>query len=294
MFATCVIHYVWALVMRISTVFILLLALSCKPKDQEIKIDFLPGVHVLDSIFMPQFDTYRNIWVYLPPDYDKSNTSYPVLYLQDGQNLFEDSTSFIGEWHIDETMDSLYKLGDSGCILVGIENGQENRLNEYMPHKHEKYGGGQGDAYVNFIISTLKPLIDSTFRTKPEAEFTGIGGSSLGGMISFYAATKHPDVFSKALIFSPSFWIDDQIMDSAKYQSPNICAGHYYFVMGNAEETVEQTKARIKAFKEMLFGLNCHNRLEEIYPPDGQHSEWFWDREFAKAYVWLFNEEMIE
>lgn len=113
------------------------------------------GVFVIDSFYMPQLERFRKIWVYLPADYNETTKRYPVLYLQDGQNLFEDSTSFVGEWHVDETLDSLQKnQKDYGCIVIGIENAGEKRTDEYTPHKHPKYGGGEGDLYVDFLYHT--------------------------------------------------------------------------------------------------------------------------------------------
>lgn len=136
--------------MRYLPVFLVLVLLGCN-QSKEVSVEANSGVHIIDSFYMPQLGRYRNIWVYLPPDYGSSQKQYPVLYMHDGQNLFEDSTSFVGEWHLDETLDSLHQTGDYGCIVIGIENDGNHRMDEYMPNVHPKYGGGEGDLYIRFI-----------------------------------------------------------------------------------------------------------------------------------------------
>ena len=148
-----------------------------------------------DQFYMGTLDRNRRIWIYLPPDYDVSSTHYPVIYMHDGQNLFDASTSFISEWSIDETLNDLHLKGDPGVIVVGIDNGQNLRTDEYAPFENPNYGGGEGDAYIRFIIEDLKPLIDNEFRTLPEPKNTGLIGSSLGGLISTYGGLKYPETF---------------------------------------------------------------------------------------------------
>jgi len=243
----------------------------------------------IDSFYMPQLDRARDIWVYLPYDYQSSTKKYPVLYMQDGQNLFEDSTSFVGEWHVDEALDSLFEEGNYGCIVVGIENGGALRVEEYMPHVHPEYGGGRGSDYVNFIVQTLKPHIDSTYRTLPEAANTGIGGSSLGALIAYYAVLNHPDVFQKAMVFSPSFMFDDSIHFSWNNGHPEVETLKMYLLAGALEgdngELVEDVEFVESIYK--MYGLNPENLNIKICA-DGQHNEWFWSREFGPAYAWLF------
>jgi alpha-glucosidase len=104
------------------------------------------NVQILNnSFFMPQLNRNRKVWIYLPPDYYTSTKTYPVLYMQDGQNLFDNATSFSGEWQVDETLNTLYNQGNYGAIVVGIDNGGSNRLNEYSPWVNPSFGGGQGD-----------------------------------------------------------------------------------------------------------------------------------------------------
>lgn len=248
----------------------------------------LPNVSLLeDSFYMPQLDRYRKIWIYLPDDYDTAlNKLYPVIYMQDGQNLFDDSTAFAGEWKVDETLHNLQLYGNYGCIVVGIENGGVNRINEYSPYVNVSYGGGQGDEYCDFIVNTLKPYVDSLYRTLSSRDFTAIAGSSMGGLISFYAAMKYQDVFSKAGLFSPSLWFNDSIysyVTGKGAQQPM----RFYFVAGRYEsaELVNDIKTMYSTMSSAGF---TPDELDTLIQTDGQHAEWFWAREFRACYEWLF------
>lgn len=112
------------------------------------------------SIASPELKTTKKIWVYLPKGYETSAQKYPVIYMHDAQNLFDSQTSYVGEWNVDETLDSL----NAKVIVIGIEHGGEKRIDELTPFKHEKYGGGQANAYLDFIVNTLKPKIDATYH----------------------------------------------------------------------------------------------------------------------------------
>ena len=153
------------------------------------------------------------IIVYLPPDYYLGIHRYPVLYAHDGQNLFDEKTSFVGEWHLDDNINALIaeKLL-KGIIVVGIYNTGEQRVYDYTPTRSNcKYGNNEGGhlrEYSQFIVKELKPFIDKKFRTLRSREHTGLMGSSLGGLASFYILGWHPQVFSKAACLSPSFWWD--------------------------------------------------------------------------------------
>ncbi|MDX2135204.1 MAG: alpha/beta hydrolase-fold protein [Saprospiraceae bacterium] len=247
-----------------------------------------PNVSVFDDDFyIPQLNRTRRIWLYLPPDYDTTAKRYPVLYMHDGQNLFDNKTALFGEWKVDESLNDLFVNGNYGCIVVGIDNGGASRLDEYSPWVNPQYGGGEGEAYVAFIAETLKPLIDSLYRTLPGRNSTGIMGSSMGGLISMYAFSERQDVFSRAGIFSPAFWF-------AGNNSANHVAGHpkegdarVYFLAGGQEpaSVTQNMQTVANAMITAGFGTDEQYFLVE---PDGQHSEWFWAREFSDAYVWLF------
>lgn len=245
------------------------------------------NVHIMDTaFFMPQLDRFRRIWIYLPADYSGANQHYPVLYMQDGQNLFDAATAAYGEWRVDETLDSLAKKGLPEVIVVGIDNGQDKRLNEYNPFDNEKYGKGEGEAYVDFLVKTLKPFIDDHYRTLPQREHTAIAGSSMGGLISFYAALKYPGVFGKAGIFSPSFWIAPQLYDTVK-NGNTLKNTLIYFVAGGME-----SDGMVPDMQRMYNLLLQHGEpaanMKEVIVPDGQHSESYWRQEFPNACLWLF------
>lgn len=247
-----------------------------------------PNVQIMSNNFpMPQLNRTRRIWVYLPPDYQSSNKRYPVLYMHDGQNLFDQSTSFAGEWRVDESLNALFQAGDPGIIVVGIDNGGANRINEYSPWVNAQYGGGQGDEYLEFIVQTLKPYIDSVYRTRPEREYTGLMGSSMGGLISHFGGVEYQQVFSKVGVFSPSYWFSSQCFSHTS-QTGKQADMRFYLLAGQLESNgsvVAQVNAMYDTLQQAGFGAE---ELRKVFHADGQHSEWYWAREFPAAYQWLF------
>ncbi|WP_179008454.1 alpha/beta hydrolase [Winogradskyella forsetii] len=230
----------------------------------------------------PQLDSLKTIWVFLPTDYKNSKKDYPVIYMHDAQNLFDSETSYVGEWEVDEYMDS---LSDNESIIIGIEHGNEKRIDELTPYTHEKYGGGKGDAYLTFIKNTLKPHIDVTYRTKSEAANTTIFGSSLGGLISFYAAIKHPEIFGKAGVFSPAFWINPEIFELVKStEIPE--TSKFYFLAGT-----DEGETMIPKLEEMIKLLQSKGVKESQFEmhsiEGGKHNEKFWAEHFGEAYDYL-------
>ncbi|WBA42559.1 alpha/beta hydrolase-fold protein [Hymenobacter canadensis] len=249
-----------------------------------------PNVRVISTAFqMPQLGRTRRVWVYLPNDYaTASNKRYPVLYMHDGQNVFDACTSFSGEWGVDETLSQLQQQGldATGSIVVAVDNGGADRLNEMSPWNNPQYGGGQGDQYVDFMAQTLKPYIDQNYRTLTGREYTGITGSSMGGLISTYAALKYPQVYSKVGVFSPAFWFAQAPLFQYLRQHPANPDTRFYFVSGTTES---QTMVPLmQAMRDSLArgGVPAAN-LSFNARPDGQHAEWFWKREFSAAYQWL-------
>lgn len=202
--------------------------------------------------------------------------------MHDAQNLFDAKTSFAGEWNVDETLDSL----NAEVIVVGIEHGNEKRLDELTPFKNEKYGGGNGDKYLDFIVTTLKPYIDKTYKTKPNKKNTAIFGSSLGGLISYYAVLKYPEVFGKAGVFSPSFWFSKDIFEMT--QKTKKLKAKIYFMCGDNEDA--EMVPDVNKMVYLVDSIRCHclalNKTEII--KGGQHNEKLWRENFKKAYLWLF------
>lgn len=246
------------------------------------------NVYILNENFpIPQLNRTRRIWVYLPPDYKLSQNRYPVIYLQDGQNLFDNATSFSGEWGIDESLEQLFAGGDAGAIVVGVDNGGKSRIDEYAPWKNPQYGGGEGVQYMDFLVNTLKPYIDSTFRTLPDRVHTAIGGSSMGGLISMYGGIEFQQVFGKLLIFSPSFWFSPDCYTQIS-QKGRMLPTRIYMLCGTPEGGGTVEKDMKQMYQTLMeAGFDTAEVKFEVRA-DGQHSEWFWRREFTDAYKWLF------
>jgi alpha-glucosidase len=248
-----------------------------------------PQVKVLeDSIYMTQLKRYRTIRIYLPPDYTETKRRYPVLYMHDGQNLFDIATAYNQEWSVDEILDTAFIQNDKNAfIIIGIDNGERERINEYSPWINPEYGGGQGKAYVHFLVKELKPFIDKKFRTQPQAKYTAIMGSSMGGLISFYAGMEYPQVFGKVGIFSPSFWFSDEIISFIKQKNLKKSKSlEWYFLVGERESEGMVGDCK-KIYQTLLKGGIPQKKLKMVTKKDGKHQEWFWYREFKPALEWL-------
>jgi predicted alpha/beta superfamily hydrolase len=251
------------------------------------------SVTVLDTAFaIPQLGRARRVWVYLPPGYATSGRRYPVLYMHDGQNVFDAATSGFGEWGVDETLDSLHARGGPDAIVVAVDHGGTRRMDEYSPWRNARYGGGEGDAYVDFLAHTLKPYVDRHYRTQPNRESTGIAGSSMGGLISLYAGLKYPEVFGRVGVFSPALWFAPSIFAYARRPPNRARAGQrFYFVTGAHEgDTPEVYVADQRRMIDSLaaVGFVVGTQVDSAIRADGTHAEWFWRREFPLAYRWLF------
>lgn len=234
------------------------------------------------EMFSPELNVQKKIWVYLPKDYAVSNKKYPVIYMHDAQNLFDAKTSFVGEWEVDETLNKM----NAQLIIIGIEHGNEKRIDELTPYKNEKYGGGNGDKYLKFIVKTLKPKVDSIYRTKSNARNTAIFGSSLGGLISFYGVLKYPEVFGKAGVFSPSFWFSEEIyslMEKSEKKKARI-----FFLCGDKED--ETMVSDLKKMETLLDRNRCYclNLNKTVIVKNGEHNEKLWRENFEEAVKWLF------
>ena len=251
------------------------------------------NVRVLaDSFRLPQLGgRARRVWLYLPPGYARAGRRrYPVLYLQDGQNVFDEATAYAGEWGVDETLNQLRVSGQdpAGCLVVAVDNGGTRRLNEYSPWVNAEYQqGGEGDQYTNFLALTLKPYIDAHYRTRPDAAHTLIAGSSMGGLLALYAGLKYPQVFGRVGVFSPAIWFaKDSILSYERRPRPAPVASRFYFVAGPAESET-MLPLMVAARNGLLASGVPAKNIRLVAPPDGQHAEWFWRREFGPAYRWL-------
>lgn len=241
------------------------------------------NVQVIDTaFFMPQLNRSRRIWVYLPPSYRMSKKIYPVIYMQDGQNLFDEYTAGFGEWGIDETLDSIVAKGGPECIVVGIDNGPQ-RLNEYNPYDNERFGKGEGAAYTAFLAKTLKPFIDKKYRTQKDRSGTMVAGSSMGGLISYYAMLAYPEVFGKAGIFSPSFWTAPAITAYTDSASARV-NGKLFFYMGG-HEGADHLEDMYKVMQHM--GTHSAALMYSVTDPEGRHNEASWRKWFPEFYKFI-------
>lgn len=250
--------------------------------------EFEPIIEVIEEAYeIPHLDATRKISALLPHDYYKSEKRYPVLYLQDGQNLFNPLAPY-GDWAIDKSMAKLAEEGLSDLIIIAIDHGEEERINEYLPYYHPRFGEGKGNFYIQFMIEKLIPYINNNFRTLTDFENTGIGGSSMGGLISLHAGLSNPGVFGKMMIFSPSLWISKTIFNNTKSFQP-LEESMIYLYSGGKESiehlpNAQKLGAIIK--EKMIKGHNIdfHFSINEL----ASHAEVHWREEFPKAAKWLF------
>jgi predicted alpha/beta superfamily hydrolase len=167
-------------------------------------------LHKREQFISKLVDDHHDLIVYLPPMYKADgDRRFPLLYMQDGQNLFDPETSFIkgNYWRLGETADALIKDGAiEPLIIVGIYNSGVKRIDEYTPVEDKRLGGGQADAYGRMLVEELKPFIEGQYRAQPGAENCGMGGSSLGGLVTLYLGLQYPEVFSRLAVMSPSVW----------------------------------------------------------------------------------------
>jgi predicted alpha/beta superfamily hydrolase len=241
----------------------------------------------------------RDVVVYLPPGYDKDKRKgYAVLYLQDGQNLFDGATSFIPgqEWRVDETAQSLIDAGKiEPLMIVGINNAGKDRVNEYTPAADDRYkAGGQADQYGRMLVEELKAFIDANYRTLKDAAHTGIGGSSLGGLVSMYLGLKYKDVFSKVAVVSPSvWWADNQIVHyiEALPQKPKL---RIWLDIGTKEgrnpDEAKQTIESARLLRETLIRRGWHEGQDlKYFEAEGaEHNERDWAARTDKILEFLF------
>jgi predicted alpha/beta superfamily hydrolase len=192
------------------------------------------GLLVYQGLASPQLGNSRDILVLLPPSYGEAGARrYPVIYMHDGNNLFDAAASYAGEWQVDEAMAALAGEGIE-AIVVGLPNAGNDRRNEYSPYRDRRLGGGRGDLYLRFLLDTVRPLVESSFRADPSRRARGIAGSSMGGLISLYAFFKYPEAFGLAGVFSPALWFaKGRTAQFVERQPPYL--GRIYMDMGTAE-----------------------------------------------------------
>lgn len=248
------------------------------------------------------FRNTRFLRVWLPAGYDDPQNSaqrYPILYLNDGQNLFEASISFTGvEWQVDETADRLTREGRvPPMIIVGIDNGGKDRMREYMPHRSlsNMMLRVQGNRYPDFLIKEVMPFIAQNYRIAVGPENTGLGGSSLGALVALYTAARHPGWFGRLLIESPSLWASNRqmIRESRRVtQWPQ----RIFLGIGTAEAGREdRDRSTVDDVRELAAilqraGLD-DRRFKLVIEEGGTHHESAWARRFPEALLFLYGKQ---
>ena len=222
----------------------------------------------------------HTIQVYLPPGYESDQSArYPVLYLNDGQNLFDSATAFGGtEWRVDETAQALITSGAiEPMIVVGIHNAGAYRIDEYTPTRDKaRQEGGRADLYGRMVMEELKPFIDSEYRTRPEREHTGLGGSSLGALLSLYLGLKYPIFIGKLAILSPSVWWDNRFIVRRIRAISQRPPQRIWLSMGTAESEDGIAAARRVRDALVAKGWTLGTDLEYVEIDGAIHSEHAW------------------
>jgi len=251
---------------------------------------------------VPGLLSERRVWVYLPPDYETETRSYPVLVMLDGQNVFDASTSFAGEWNVDETCEALIASGDiEPLIVVAVDNGGAERVTEYTPwYDAGRAAGGGGGAHLQTLVDVLLPWIHENYRTRVGPENTGFSGSSLGGLMSVFAAHEHAATFGRVGALSPSIWWDDRhlVQFVADYASKPEGA-KLWIDMGTLESNLPHSEKRpavdpmvedLRALRDQLAsnGWTLGTDLVSFEDEGARHNESAWSARFPEVLRFLF------
>jgi len=251
-------------------------------------IDFSPLIETVSDLFpIKSLHKRRRIRVLLPHNYHTSDQRYSVLYLQDAQNLWDKEAPF-GTWGIDEQLKKMAISNMNNLMIVAIDHGDEERVIEFTPVQSPRIGKSEGRAYLKFIVRELKPYIDLHYRTLSARSDTGIGGSSMGGLISIYAGLIYPEVFSKLMIFSPSLWVTQNVyLDAIQFQS-YFPMRIYLYAGGKESTSMLPNITKLKNIFEAKGYTSGDIAIKLSVNPSGGHSEKMWGGEFIPAVKWLF------
>lgn len=271
-------------------------------RDQFPKSTASKQVNVLDDhFFFPELNVYRRVLIYLPKNYSGTDKKFPVIYMHDGQHLFDEATS-IGragpvEWMVDETLDDALKPS----IVIAIDHAKtyELRQQEYLVNPGHGSEKAQGWAYLEDIVNTLKPFVDKNYRTLPDPANTTMIGSSIGGLLTIYAGLKYPSIFGTIVSFSPSIWMDEENLYeySTKKLKENIQdhkQQEYYFYIGDKERRFRMMDSNnnMKLDLEKYYAwLEKHfvGKLQLDVENEGKHGAIYWQGAFRKFYDYWQN-----
>jgi predicted alpha/beta superfamily hydrolase len=252
-------------------------------------------IHILRGFRSAALDNARDVTVYLPPDYfapESATRRYPVLYMHDGQNLFDAATAFIPghDWGLDEAAQGLITANRvAPLIIVGIDHAGPARAAELTPTFDERHGdGGRSADYARMIIAELKPYLDHNYRTRPEQEWTGVGGSSLGGLISLYLGITHPDVFGRLLLMSPSLWWDRRRLLQEVRRMETKLPLRIWLDVGTGEGSGTVYNARMLKNALVRLGWMRGGDLQYLEAQGADHSEAAWALRSGAALEFLF------
>ncbi len=264
------------------------------PLDAAPSLDVLMGDLRLHANFRSEFlTTQRDVLVYLPPGYRcDDGRRYPVLYLHDGQNLFDGNTSFIPgkDWRVNQTAQTLIEAGEiAPLIIVGIYNAGGERIDEYTPTRDARFKmGGKAARYGRMIVEELKPFIDANYRTLEGAPHTGLGGSSLGGLVTLYLGLKYPSVFSHLALVSPSVWWDGKTILREVDALRSKPAQRIWMDMGTDEGPQSLQGARLLRDALVAKGWTLDSDLKYFEADGAKHDEHAWAQRVAPILKYLF------
>jgi enterochelin esterase-like enzyme len=234
----------------------------------------------------------RDLIVYLPPGYDaQPKRRFPVLYLHDGQNLFDGATSFVPgmDWHVGQTADEWISDGRvAPLIIVGIYNAGKQRIGEYTPTRAPKLGGGRADRYAKFLLEEVRPLVVSRYRAQEGADNTGIGGSSLGGLVSLYLGLQKPQIFGKIAALSPSVWWNERVILRFAAAAAVKALPRIWLDIGTREGPCIVDD--VERFRDILIGKGWQLERDLHYErvEGAEHNEAAWARRVGPFLQFLF------
>lgn len=259
---------------------------------EDTKAHTLTGVlHTHENFHSEFVPTDRTIIVFVPPGYDSDQARrYPVLYLHDGQNIFDKATAFGDEWRADETALNLIESGAiEPMLIVGVYNAGEQRIDEYTPTRMEKKkAGGRADHYGQMLVQELKPFIDERYRTLPSAANTALGGSSLGGLVTMHVGLKYPTAFGKLAVLSPSVWWDNRVILSEVAALPSKHSQRIWLDAGTGEGKEVTSDTRMLRDALVSKGWTLEDDLKYYEAEGAGHDERSWAARMEHVLRFLF------
>jgi predicted alpha/beta superfamily hydrolase len=256
-----------------------------------------PSAHPIDRLYNYAFHSAilpddRVVSIYLPPQYaSEPSRRFSVFYMHDGQNLFDPRTSYVAghTWRAGETADRMNRAGlAEPLILVGIANTGLRRMAEYTPTRDYRLGGGEGHAYGRLLVEEVVPWIDASFRTLAGPAHTGLGGSSLGGLITLYLGLQNPGVFGRLAVLSPSIWWNQRSILGFVAEDPPTPRPRIWLDIGTAEGTRHVRDTELLERRLIQQGWTPGVDLELMKAEGGFHSEDAWAARFDRVLAFLF------